>query len=343
MRAFRRGRAFQLGMKARIATVALLTSLTFTACSKHKEHGAASSAQAVSESSAGAGSTTATAAGTAKDANADGAFRGLPGADPHRKVIRTGRIDLVVKAYDDARAKLDRLLEAAGGYVDSTQVQHLQGEVSSAILVLRIPQDAFGLLVPKLKELGEVAAESTNADDVTAQYVDVAARLTSARTLEKRLLEIATERASGVEALLAVERELARVRGEIESYEGRLRQWNDQIAMSTLTLTITTQAPAIAPAAEPGLGARIKSGFSDSVAALKEFGTWLLVTGTTLLPWMILIVPGFVFGRRAYRRYAKSLPTAVASPRGSERGVAARTVASSDDGSQDDDREAKGT
>jgi len=187
-----------------------------------------------------------------------------------------------------------------------------QGEVSSATLVLRIPQEAFGQLLPKLKELGEVAAESTNAEDVTDQYVDVSARLASAKTLEKRLLELAADRASGVEALLAVERELARVRGEIESSEGRLRQWNDQIAMSTLTLTITTKAPAIAAAAEPGLGTRVKSGFSDSVAALKTFGAWLVVTSTTLLPWMILIVPGLVFGRRAYRRYAKKLPTAVA-------------------------------
>jgi hypothetical protein len=290
-----------------------LTSFAFAACAKHKEAAkeAADSApaQAVTEGKAGAGSA------ATKNATADGRFGGQPAADPHRKVIRTGRIDLVVDTYDDARAKLDKLLEAAGGYVDSTQVQHHQGAVSSATLVLRIPQEAFGQLVPKLKELGEIAAESTNADDVTDQYVDVSARLASAQTLEKRLLEIAAERAAGVEALLAVERELARVRGEIESYEGRLRQWNDQIAMSTLTLTITTTAPAIAATAEPGLGTRIKSGFSDSVAALQTFGAWLVVAGTTLLPWMILIVPGFVFGRRAYRRRAKKLPVAVASPR----------------------------
>ena len=297
-------------MRARLATVALLTSFAFAACAKHKEADTRS-AQPVTESKGAAGS-----ASTPRDANADGRVSGLPTADAHRKVIRTGRIDLVVKSYDDARAKLDRLLEAAGGYVDSTQVQHHQADVSSATLVLRIPQDAFGQLVPKVKELGEVSAESTNADDVTDQYVDVSARLASAKTLEKRLLEIAADRASGVEALLAVERELARVRGEIESYEGRLRQWNDQIAMSTLTLTVTTKAPAIAAAAEPGLGTRITSAFSHSLAALRTFGAWLVVTGTTLLPWMLLIVPGFVFGRRAFRRYSKKLPAAVASSRG---------------------------
>lgn len=323
-------------MRARIATVALLTSFAFVACAKHKEAADTGQAQPVTQSKGSSGSATAEAA------NADDRVSGLPAVDPHRKVIRTGRIDLVVTTYDDARAKLDKLLEAAGGYVDSTQVRHHQGEVSNATLVLRIPQEAFGQLVPKLKELGEVAAEATNADDVTDQYVDVSARLASAKTLEKRLLEIAADRASGVEALLAVERELARVRGEIESYEGRLHQWNDQIAMSTLTLTMMTRAPAIAAAAEPSLGTRIKRGFSNSFAALQTFGAWLVVTGTALLPWMILIVPGFVFGRRAYRRYAKTLPAAVASPRGIERGVSGNGSASTDDKLQGENREAKG-
>ncbi|HEY5945022.1 MAG TPA: DUF4349 domain-containing protein [Kofleriaceae bacterium] len=297
-------------MRTRLATVALLTSFAFAACAKHKDAPDQGPARQVTQAKAATGGSA-----TTEDANADGRLGGLTVADPQRKVIRTGRIDLVVKTYDDARAKLDSLLAAAGGYVDSTQVRHQQGDVSSATLVLRVPQEAFGQLVPKLKELGEVAAESTNAEDVSDQYVDVSARLASAKTLEKRLLEIAADRASGVEALLAVERELARVRGEIESYEGRLRQWNDQIAMSTLTLALTTKAPAIAAAADPGLGTRIKNGFSDSVAALETFATWLVVTGTTLLPWLILIVPGFVFGRRALRRYTRRLPAAIASPR----------------------------
>jgi hypothetical protein len=294
-----------MAMKTRLATLALVTSFSFAACSKHEDAApGADNTRAPIEMAKVAGQT------AEKPTDALNA----PAVDPNRKVIRTGRIDLVVTTYDEARIKLDQLLKAAGGYVDSTNVQHYQGHVSSATLVLRIPQDAFGQLVPKLKELGEIASESTNAEDITDQYVDIAARLASAKTLEKRLLELAADRNSGVEALLAVERELARVRGEIESYEGRMRQWNDQIAMSTLTLGISTKAPAIAAAPEPGLGQQISSGFHDSIAALKGFGAWLAVSATSLLPWMILLVPGFVFGRRLYRRHAKQLPAAIARP-----------------------------
>jgi hypothetical protein len=285
-----------------LSTLLLATGLAFAACSKSRKDAADSAPSPARPMDI----KTEEQAAKVDEKLADG-----PMVDPHRKVIRTGRIDLVVATYDDARTKLDTILKAAGGYVDSTNVQHYQGQVSNATLVLRIPQDAFGSIVPKLRELGEIASESTAAEDVTDQYVDISARLASAKTLEKRLLELASDRTSGVEALLAVERELARVRGEIESFEGRIRQWNDQIAMSTLTLSLSTKAPAIAATPEPGLGQKISNGFHDSIAALQSFGSWLAITGTALLPWMILIVPGFVLGRRFYRCHRKQLPTAV--------------------------------
>ena len=282
----------------RLATICLLAA-ALAGCSKSKEAAQGSAPMEVAK--------TPNAAATADNTKLE-----APTVDPNRKVIRTGRIDLVVTTYDDARARLDALLKSAGGYVDSTQVQHYQGAVSSATLVLRIPQDAFGTLIPQLRQLGEIASESTNAEDVTDQYVDIAARLASAKTLEKRLLELAADRSSGVEALLAVERELARVRGEIESYEGRIRQWNDQIAMSTLTLGISTRAPAIAAGPEPGLTDRIGEGFHASIDALRDFAAWIAIAATSLLPWMILIVPGFFAGRRLYRRHGRRLPAAVA-------------------------------
>jgi hypothetical protein len=230
-----------------------------------------------------------------------------------RKVIRTGRVDLVVATYDDARTRLDALIKSAGGYIDSTQVERAQTAVSSAVLVVRIPSDAFESVIPKLRELGDVTSEATNAADVTDQYVDMTARLASAQVLEKRLLELATARDGKVDQLLAVERELARVRGEIESYQGHLNQWNDQIALSTLTITMSTRKAEIAAAAAPTLRSRTSNAFQSSIEALCDFGSWIVINGIALLPWLLILVPGGVLLRRFARRvFRRRLPVAVA-------------------------------
>jgi hypothetical protein len=232
-----------------------------------------------------------------------------PERERERKLIRTGRVEIVVAGYDDARAKLEALVAAAGGFVDSTQVARGQGTSSTATIVVRVPAATFATFIPKLRELGDVRGESTSGQDITDEYVDVAARLASARTLEKRLLELASARQGTIDQVLAVERELARVRGEIEGYEGHIRQWDDRVALATLAVEMSTKQPEIA-AASTSLGDRIAGGFRGSIAALRGFGEWLAVTGIALAPWLVLIVPGLVIGRRLARRVR--LPFAIA-------------------------------
>ncbi len=290
----------------RLVASLMFATLAVGACSKKSESSAVSPGptNAVEKNMPAGGETT-----DRLSFHADDQTKAKP--TDNRKVIRTGAIQLVIGDYATTRAKLDALLAATGGYVDSTQVSHSQGSVSNATIVLRLPSETFGSIIPRLRELGEITGETTNAADITAQYVDISARLASSKALEKRLIELATARDGGIEAVLAVERELARVRGEIESYEGTMRQWNDQIAMSTLTLTLSTRAPAIAAAAPTGLGQRISNGFSGSIEALRDFGGWLAVTLIAFLPWLVFLIPGFVIGRRVMRRFFARLPKAI--------------------------------
>lgn len=214
-----------------------------------------------------------------------------------RKIIRTGSVYVTVASYDDARSKLDAIVQQVGGYVDSTQVSRGRNSITSATIVVRLPANAFGDIVPRLRDIGEVSNEMTNAADITAEYVDIDARLSSAKTLEKRLLELAAERNGTVDSVLAVERELARVRGEIEGYEGKLRMWNDQVAMSTLTLTISTKAPEIV-AVSTSFGGRMSGAWHESVRVMRAFAGWFAVTMIALLPWALVFVPLVLVGRR---------------------------------------------
>ena len=242
-----------------------------------------------------------------------------PGASPikhvdTRKVIRTGRIELTVESVDASRGKLEALIETAGGYIDSTQVEQ-HGGTSTAVIVIRVPADAFGSLLPTLHQIGEVTAETTNAADITDQFVDTEAQLASAQQLEKRLLELATAKNGNLEQILAVEHELARVRGEIEGYQGHLKQWNDQVSLSTLTISLTQRAAPIAivpPPPAATLGSKTSESFHSSIAALRDLGAWLLISGIALLPWLLLLVPGALAARRLMRRYRR-IPMAVAT------------------------------
>jgi hypothetical protein len=231
-----------------------------------------------------------------------------------RKVIRTGRIELVVDSVDVSRGKLDALVQSAGGYIDSTQVEQ-HGTSSTAVIVIRIPADAFGNLLPSLHQIGAVTAESTNAADITDQFVDTEAQLASAQQLEKRLLEIATAKNGTLEQILAVEHELARVRGEIEGYQGHLKQWNDQVSLSTLTVSMTQKLVTVAsapPPPAPTLGSKTSGSFHSSIAALRDLGAWLLVCGAALVPWLLLLIPAALGVKRLARRYRR-IPVAVAT------------------------------
>ncbi len=308
----------------RLAAIAALAAVLFGACKanegKPASAGAAPEPASYYRDEAGRQVTVDAPAGkparqfSAEPRSPDGQLRptlgGQPGPVDNRKIVRTGHIDLVVTTYDTAREQIEAIVKEAGGFVDSTRVSRSEGQVSSAVIVLRVPATGFGDLLPRLRALGEIQSESTDAADITAEYVDTSARLSSARALEKRLIELAATRTGTVAEVLEVERELARVRGEIEQLEGQMRVWNDQVSLSTLTITLATKRPEIAATAAPSFSRRVSLAWHDSIAALATAAEGLSIAFIALLPWLPLLLPLAFFGIRFLRRRVR-LPRAV--------------------------------
>jgi hypothetical protein len=232
-------------------------------------------------------------------------YKSITGAPAGRKQIKTARVQLVVTAYDDARTRLDALVAASHGTIESTNVSRRRDAVSDATIVLRIPPDAMAGFLPKLRKLGDVIAESTATADVTNDYDDTAAKLDAARVLEKRLLQLAASPNGKIEDVLAVERELATVRGEIEGFETKIREWNGEIATSAITVQLTTKQTEIPPPPPPqarGLGDRIGDDFHASIDSMRSAGEWLASRSIALLPWLVLTLPVLLLLRRLARR-----------------------------------------
>lgn len=161
-------------------------------------------------------------------------------------LIRTGSARLEVDSLDTAIARVRSLAARLGGHVSSSAIQAGRERVREASLEIRVPAVRFDEAIGGLDPLGTVEAVHVSAQDVGEEVVDVEARLSSARQLEQRLLEILRSRTGKLEDVLAVERELARVRAEIEGYEGRLRYLRGRIALSTLTVSLHEALPLLA-------------------------------------------------------------------------------------------------
>lgn len=160
-------------------------------------------------------------------------------------IIRRGDVSIRVDTLEAAIAAVRRLAGSLGGYIGDVSMNAGEYEVRRATLVMRIPTARFDDAMAGMSPLGRVEHSSVSAEDVGEEFVDVQARITTGRRLESRLVELLATRTGKLEEVLQVERELARVRGEIERYEGRARYLSARVATSTIAVTVSERAPVV--------------------------------------------------------------------------------------------------
>lgn len=223
-------------------------------------------------------------------------------------IIRTGRATIQADSLPIALAAVRRLAAGVGGYVANTTIDEGGDRPHSGTLEVKMPADRFDDALAGLRPIGKVEDVNVSAQDVGEEFVDVAARVDNARRLEQRLLDLLATRTGKLSDVLQVERELGRVRGEIERMEGRLRYLRAHAAVSTLTITVHEPYPVVG---ERG---------SLSVLAEAVRRAWrnfvLLVAGAiaalgTLLPLGAIVTGLVVLGLRWRRgRRARVAPAA---------------------------------
>ncbi|MEP6835319.1 MAG: DUF4349 domain-containing protein, partial [Gemmatimonas sp.] len=160
-------------------------------------------------------------------------------------VIRNGAASIEVDSLDAAIAAVQRLAAGLGGYIGNTSQTTGSYAIRSAELELKIPAARYEAAISGLTPIGKVESQTSTAEDVGEEFVDVTARQNNAHKLEERLITLLATRTGKLEDVLAVERELARVREEIERYEGRLRYLKSHVATSTLVITVHEKKPVV--------------------------------------------------------------------------------------------------
>jgi uncharacterized coiled-coil protein SlyX len=166
-------------------------------------------------------------------------------------LIRTGQAFIEVDKIDPAILKIRQLVTQVGGYITNSSITGGRDQIRQASIEIKIPNSKYDQAVGSLSSIGKVETVNSSAQDVGEEFVDVSARVANARRLEERLIDLLAKRTGKLDEVLRVERELARVREEIERYEGRLRYLTARVEMSTLTISVHEPAPIIEPGKSP--------------------------------------------------------------------------------------------
>ena len=213
-------------------------------------------------------------------------------------LIRTGFASVEVGNVDEAALKVRSLAASLGGHVANSQFEGGEHNVRSATLELKIPAQRYDEAVSRLASIGEVESVNSTSEDVGEEFVDVTARVENARRLEQRLIQLLANRTARLADVLAVERELARVREEIERAEGRLRYLRTRAAMSTLTVLVHEDEPILGRAGDNPLVAAFKAAWRNFV----RFIAALIAAMGVIIPIAVLAAVGFLLWRKIRAR-----------------------------------------
>ena len=145
---------------------------------------------------------------------------------------------------------------------------------------------------------GRVESENTAVEDLTRAILDTDARLKAKRTLRTRLEALLATRDAKLPDLLTLERELARVQGEIESATANLKALRARVSMSVVTINYSSERAAISRSSLSPIGEALKDFVGILSASLAAFIRMLAV----ILPWLFLLIPGFYLSRKLWRK-----------------------------------------
>jgi hypothetical protein len=202
-----------------------------------------------------------------------------------RKIVYRADVDLVVEQFEPLPEKIEAAVKQHGGFVSASNITGSPGRPRSGRWTVRVPVDRFTEFLAAVRQLGEVRTINSTSDDVTAEYYDIEARIRNKQQEEERLLQLLAEATGKLEEVLAVERELSRVRGEIEQAQGRMRMLKDVTDLTTVTVSVT-EIKNYVPEEAPTYLTRVRRAFSASTTTLVLAAQGLSLVAVALVPWL---------------------------------------------------------
>jgi hypothetical protein len=230
-----------------------------------------------------------------------------------RQVIRTGFLSM--RAEDVTKASFDvhALVKKRNGIISGEDVQS-SGDSTYANITAQIPAADLDAFIADVSKLGTVDSINITAQDVTSQTVDLDARIKALQTSVDRMTQLLAQ-ATRIEDLLSIETQLSQRQAELDSLKAQRTWLGDQVAMSTITVSISPQSQ-ISEVDAPGFLSGLQSGWAAFVSVIMVAVTAIGFFLPFLLVLAVIAVPvAFVIVHQARRRRRSTEPSAVAAGR----------------------------
>jgi hypothetical protein len=152
-----------------------------------------------------------------------------------QQLVKTGNVTFETQDMDETQLMLDRLIILTKAYT-SNQNEYKSNARLTKRLTIRLPSINFDIFLDSLSNgVAYFDRKDVSVEDVTSEFIDVQARLKTKKELEQRYIDLLSK-ANKVSEILEIEREIGKLRADIESFEGRLKYLRDQVSLSTIHL-----------------------------------------------------------------------------------------------------------
>ena len=221
------------------------------------------------------------------------------------QVIRQAQLAISVKsgAFDSSLSSVRALVEVMGGYVSGTDAQanpqSNNDGIRTGVVSFMVPASKCDSTIDALAGLGKVQNEHISGQDVSAQYVDLQARLANEEAQRNAMIALLAK-AQSVSDIIAVQNQLGQITGQIEQLKGQIQYIEHNVAFSTITVQITEAGAAVTTTATSDNWGFV-SALSDAAHNFVTTINYLLTGLGAIGPVLILLGLGFLVWRRAGR------------------------------------------
>jgi uncharacterized membrane protein len=194
----------------------------------------------------------------------------------NRKIIYQSELRINVEDFDGIDTKLNELVNQSGGFVSNAKIDRMQGKQRYGQWQIRVPVSKYQSFMNSVGDIGAVVSRNEDASDVTAEFYDLEARIKNKQRLEERIAGLLDQAKGELKRLIDVEKELARVREEIERMEGRKRYLSDVTALTTIDVYIT-EVKNYVPEQTASFSDRISNAWNSAVDQSTEVAQGVIV------------------------------------------------------------------